>query len=363
MDARVLIADDDTMVARLLQQALQKAGYRVDVVADGMAARERLVSGCYQVLVTDWMMPELDGIELVRLVRARREPCCVVLITELNIPAARSHAVQQGADDFFTKPVVAAEVVQSVTRWFEKRKVVAGSSKVVPPPRGKEGAGSNDGADGVHPIARTTAWGGLPSAIRKVLADTVQVPLVEGPPWERAPDGSVIGHLVLIDVEHLLEFHVAIEAPRESALVMARAMLGDADPDDLQTVRDLVSEMANMVAGTVKSSFLPDGFSFTLGIAKNTEQATIRYDAARVVRLDAGGIEVVVRCGVRPRNSLVVLPTQLHEGMVLAENALSSSGGLLLPAGTRLTRMAADRLRDALKGRQVKVCIPDGVAA
>ena len=90
MESRVLIAEDDSLVARALQQALVKAGYGVDVVADGMAARERLLTGAYGALVTDWMMPELDGIELVRLVRARRQPACVVLITELNIPAARS---------------------------------------------------------------------------------------------------------------------------------------------------------------------------------------------------------------------------------------------------------------------------------
>ena len=121
MESRVLIAEDDSLVARALQQALVKAGYGVDVVADGMAARERLLTGAYGALVTDWMMPELDGIELVRLVRARRQPACVVLITELNIPAAQSHALQQGADDFFTKPVLANDVVRSVTRWFATR--------------------------------------------------------------------------------------------------------------------------------------------------------------------------------------------------------------------------------------------------
>ncbi len=358
MESRVLIAEDDSLVARALQQALVKAGYGVDVVADGMAARERLLTGAYGALVTDWMMPELDGIELVRLVRARRQPACVVLITELNIPAARSHALQQGADDFFTKPVLANDVVRSVTRWFATRAANDTAKRGVVTPI--EASVANDL---VHPAARTAAWGKLPSAICRVLSDTVQVPFVEGAAWTHAPDQGLASVLAMVDVEHLLELYVTIEAPRTSALAMAHAMLGETDPGDVQTLQDLVAELSNMVAGAVKTSFQPEGFNFTLGLAKSHDRAAGGYDVTMAVRLSASGIDVVVRCGVRSRNGVVVQPAQLREGMVLAENVLSSSGGLLLPAGTRLTITGADRLRGALKGRPVKVCAPDGMAA
>ena len=66
MAKRMLIAEDDPVSARLLQQTMQKSGFLVEVVADGKTALSRLEGGGYDVLLTDWLMPELDGIELVK---------------------------------------------------------------------------------------------------------------------------------------------------------------------------------------------------------------------------------------------------------------------------------------------------------
>jgi DNA-binding response OmpR family regulator len=79
---QVLIADDEPMVARLLRIALERAGYRVATVPDGLAAWERLQEGFPDVLITDIDMPRMNGEELCRRVQAafpqRAFPICVL---------------------------------------------------------------------------------------------------------------------------------------------------------------------------------------------------------------------------------------------------------------------------------------------
>ena len=354
MDTKVLIAGDDPLVGRVLQQALQKAGCRVDAVTDGIAARERLATNAYEALVTDWMMRGLDGIELVRLMRKSGNTGYVALVTELNIPAARSHAIREGANEFFAKPVAAAQIVRSLTQWLERRSDGPKSTRVCAP-----APDANAALGLLEPISTTSAWRGLAAAIHGVLSDTVQLPLAIGAAPRPPKAENLSSVLVLVDAEHLLELHVTVETSLASAVEVARAMLGEANPEDLLTLRDLVSELAHMVAGALKVSFSREGFGFTLGLAKRVAGAVAEDGLISAQTFTAEGLEVIVRCVARVRNALVVQPGALREGMVLAESLFSSSGGLLLPLGTRLTATAAERLRGTLKGRVIKVCFPE----
>jgi CheY-like chemotaxis protein len=354
---RVLIAEDDPLVLRHLQQTLQKAGYSVEAVGDGKVARERLHQGTFEALLTDWMMPELDGIELVRFMLTKPERAYVALITELNIPAARSHALQAGADDFFAKPIVPLQIAQSMAGWFERQ------ARGLIKPRANGARAPTSTQVGIeHPVARTDAWKNLDSAVRQVLSDTVQIAFEAVPPPARTPDDAVRSIIPVIDTEHLMELHVLIEASRGSAAAIAQAMLGEGDPSDTQTLRDIVAELANITAGCVKTSFGKEGFPFTLGLAKKVEEFVDDYALAGAVGLRAKGIDLVARFGVRPRESVVIAASQLREGMVLAENALADAGSMLLPTGTRLTLTAAERLKNALKARSIRVCVPESAA-
>jgi signal transduction histidine kinase len=103
---KVLIADDDPVSRRLLQSYLQKWGYEVSAARDGAEAWGLFEGGCFPMVITDWMMPELDGSVLIRRIRASRRPGYVyaMLLTAKSQKEDLVEGMEAGADDFLTKP-------------------------------------------------------------------------------------------------------------------------------------------------------------------------------------------------------------------------------------------------------------------
>ncbi len=104
---KILIADDDAVSRRLLQSYLQKWGYEITAVSDGTQAWERFEAGLFRMVITDWMMPELDGPGLLRRIRACPRPGYVyaILVTAKSQKEDLIAGMEAGADDFLTKPV------------------------------------------------------------------------------------------------------------------------------------------------------------------------------------------------------------------------------------------------------------------
>src|SRR5580704_9127187 len=103
----VLIADDDVVSRRLLQVSLSHAGYHVETAANGAEALRALQeSGCPRLAVLDWMMPEMDGVEVCRAVRKLgREPYIyIILLTAKERQDEIVEGLEAGADDYITKP-------------------------------------------------------------------------------------------------------------------------------------------------------------------------------------------------------------------------------------------------------------------
>ena len=105
---KVLIADDDAVSRRLLQSYLQKWGYEVTAAGDGAEAWRLFGAGSFPVVITDWMMPEIDGVELVRRIRAgpasRPGYVYAILLTAKSQKEDLVEGMEAGADDFLTKP-------------------------------------------------------------------------------------------------------------------------------------------------------------------------------------------------------------------------------------------------------------------
>jgi diguanylate cyclase (GGDEF)-like protein len=124
---RVLIADDDATSRLVLKAAVSKLGHECRIAGDGSSAWEELATSSIDVLLTDWMMPGLEGIELCRRVRQELSGryVYIVLVTGLGDPEQVLQGMQSGADDYLVKPVdpfalrtrlVAAERVTSLHR-------------------------------------------------------------------------------------------------------------------------------------------------------------------------------------------------------------------------------------------------------
>ncbi len=105
---KVLIAEDDATSRTLLRAGLAKLGHTVIEAGDGAEAWELLLSQGPRVVVSDWMMPKFDGLELCRRVRARRDTPYVYFILLTGTMLGGGHharAMEEGVDDFLTKPL------------------------------------------------------------------------------------------------------------------------------------------------------------------------------------------------------------------------------------------------------------------
>jgi cyclic di-GMP phosphodiesterase len=103
---RVLIVEDDALSAKMLQSSLVQFGYDVGVARDGREALENIRSGQYRLVISDWQMPKMTGVELCRHVR---EECSggyiyFILLTSRQGTQSVVEGLDAGADDFLTKP-------------------------------------------------------------------------------------------------------------------------------------------------------------------------------------------------------------------------------------------------------------------
>lgn len=101
---KILLAEDDSKLLRHLAAGLREAGHAVDCVHDGAEARWAVENGVYDVLVLDIMMPELDGVTLVRGLRRRGLGMPILFITARGEVRDRVAGLDAGADDYLVKP-------------------------------------------------------------------------------------------------------------------------------------------------------------------------------------------------------------------------------------------------------------------
>ena len=101
---KILIADDDIGTADFLRKGLAEEGHAVDVVHDGRDALGRALYGELDLLVLDRMMPGMDGLAVLRALRAARNPLPVLMLTALGDVEDRVEGLTAGADDYLVKP-------------------------------------------------------------------------------------------------------------------------------------------------------------------------------------------------------------------------------------------------------------------
>jgi len=111
----ILLVDDSALSSSLLTAALSNAGHHVRAVAGGRQALEALRQAPCQLVLCDWEMPGMDGLELCRLIRRQEfgRPMRVVLLSAHGCEDA-ARALAAGADAFLTKPISPAQLVERI---------------------------------------------------------------------------------------------------------------------------------------------------------------------------------------------------------------------------------------------------------
>jgi len=103
---KVLIAEDSMLMREMLKGFLREWHYEVQMANDGQQAWDMFQSGEYSLVLTDWVMPNIDGLELIRLIRSKPMPnyIYIILLTSKSEKGDLVQAMEAGADDFLVKP-------------------------------------------------------------------------------------------------------------------------------------------------------------------------------------------------------------------------------------------------------------------
>lgn len=107
---RLLLVEDDEILGDGLAAGLKMEGYAVDWLTNGKLADEALKMNCYELVVLDLNLPDMDGLSVLRALRARKDETPVLVLTAKDTVPDRVEGLDSGADDFVIKPFELDEV-------------------------------------------------------------------------------------------------------------------------------------------------------------------------------------------------------------------------------------------------------------
>jgi two-component system response regulator HydG len=121
----ILVVDDEASNREVLARILTREGYVVEQTDDGRQALDRLRAGGVELVLTDLKMPGMDGLELLRAVRALGQDVELIVMTAYGTVEAAVEAMKEGAYDFITKPLKRVELTTTVRKALERRRLSA----------------------------------------------------------------------------------------------------------------------------------------------------------------------------------------------------------------------------------------------
>jgi two-component system response regulator QseB len=130
---RLLLVEDDRLIGRGVQESLRDEGYAIDWVRTGPEALEQAASGVHDLVILDLGLPGLDGIEVLKRVRARKVDVPILILSARDAPSARVTGLDAGADDYLVKPFDLNELSARIRALLRRRN---GRSDVVITHRG-----------------------------------------------------------------------------------------------------------------------------------------------------------------------------------------------------------------------------------
>ncbi len=126
----ILLIEDDTEAAKFLVKGLRESGYSVDHAADGREGLFRATEGQFDLVVTDRMLPHLDGLTVIQLMRRKGITTPVLVLSALGSVDDRVRGLKAGGDDYLTKPFAFVELLARIEALSRRRSSVADTTKL-----------------------------------------------------------------------------------------------------------------------------------------------------------------------------------------------------------------------------------------
>lgn len=129
MQKKILIVDDEPSISKLIEFNLKLAGFEVLCVEDGEAVFDSLRSFRPDLIILDLMLPKMNGIEVCRILRNQNNAVPIIMLTALHDVADRITGLDNGADDYMTKPFSPQELISRISAIFRRIDVLPGIAK------------------------------------------------------------------------------------------------------------------------------------------------------------------------------------------------------------------------------------------
>ena len=119
---KILLIEDDAVTAEYVSGALAQAGHRIDHADDGLRGLNLAMTGAYDALVVDRLLPSLDGLSVIETLRKAGRDTPVLILSALDAVSERVQGLRAGGDDYLTKPFAFAELLARLEVLVHRRR-------------------------------------------------------------------------------------------------------------------------------------------------------------------------------------------------------------------------------------------------
>ncbi|WP_202703257.1 response regulator transcription factor [Flavobacterium sp. UGB4466] len=118
----ILIVEDELGIVQFLQQGLQEEGYQITTANDGSKAFELIHSQHFDLILLDWMLPKINGLDLCRAIRVKDQKTPIIFLTAKDTVQETIEGLKAGANDYIKKPFSFEELVERIKIHFRNQK-------------------------------------------------------------------------------------------------------------------------------------------------------------------------------------------------------------------------------------------------
>ena len=118
---RVLVIDDESVICDACELVLSEKGHTVTLRNNGRAGLNAIREGTYDILLLDMKLPDIDGMDILKVVREEKPGLCTIVMTGYSSISNAVQAMRKGADNYLAKPFTEDELVQAIEESYDSR--------------------------------------------------------------------------------------------------------------------------------------------------------------------------------------------------------------------------------------------------